>query len=141
MKKIMHTLSAVVICFCIAVIVARVGESSQSGEGSDARIEKILGQMTLDEKIDYIGGLEGPKGANMYIRAVPRLDLPGFKMSDGPLGVRTWGPSMAYPAGISMAATWDTALEHDAGVGVGAIPDEVAQTPQLGGVAGVGGCF
>jgi beta-glucosidase len=86
---------------------------------ADERVETILGQMTLEEKIDYIGGLEGPKAANMYIRGVPRLGVPPFKMSDGPLGVRTWGPSMEYPAGIAMAATWDTALEHEVGVEMG----------------------
>jgi len=75
--------------------------------------------MTIEEKIDYIGGLEGPKAANMYIQGLPRLGLPPFKMSDGPLGVRTWGPSMEYPAGIAMAATWNTGLEHEVGVEMG----------------------
>ena len=83
------------------------------------RVEKILSQMTLEEKVEYIGGSEFPKASNMYVRAVPRLGLPAFKMSDGPLGVRTWGPSTEYPAGISMAATWDTELEHRVGVEMG----------------------
>jgi beta-glucosidase len=112
--------SAVFFLFAMTVVAAAVhdgyGENAQS---ADERIEKILGQMTLEEKIDYIGGLEGPKAANMFIRGIPRLNLPPFKMSDGPLGVRTWGPSMGYPAGISMAATWDTDLEHEVGVEMG----------------------
>lgn len=119
MKKIMRTLPALLSCLCVLTIAAKMGESREREQRDEERIDKILGQMTLDEKIDYIGGLEGPKAANMYIRGVPRLDLPPFKMSDGPLGVRTWGPSMAYPAGISMAATWDPALEHDVGVEMG----------------------
>ena len=71
----------------------------------DKRVEVILAKMTLEEKIDYIGGVD-----SMFIRAYPQYGIPRLKMSDGPLGVRTWGPSTAFPAGIAMAASWDTAL-------------------------------
>lgn len=107
---------AIVVCFCLIALAPAIGQTASDKATIDQQVEKILGQMTLEEKLDYISGLEGPKGHNMYVRAVPRVGLPGFKMSDGPLGVRTWGPSMGYPAGISMAATWDTALEHEVGV-------------------------
>lgn len=96
---------------------ARTATADQAN--ADQRVEKILSQMTLEEKVDYIGGSEFPKASNMYVRAVPRLGLPAFKMSDGPLGVRTWGPSTGYPAGISMAASWDTALERRVGIEMG----------------------
>lgn len=81
---------------------------------ADARAEKILSQMTLEEKIDYLGGVD-----NMFVRAVPRLGLPEFKMSDGPLGVRGTGESTAYPAGIMEAANWNPGLEYQVGVSVG----------------------
>jgi beta-glucosidase len=77
---------------------------------ADARAEKILSQMTLEEKIDYIGGVD-----SMYVRALPRLGLPAFKMSDGPLGVRGTGDSTAYPAGIMEAANWNPELEYQVG--------------------------
>ena len=77
---------------------------------ADARAEKILKQMTLEEKIDYIGGVN-----SMYVRAMPRLGLPAFKMSDGPLGVRGTGDSTAYPAGIMEAANWNPELEYEVG--------------------------
>jgi beta-glucosidase len=86
---------------------------------AEERADKILSEMTLDEKLDYISGSEAPKAANMYIRAVPRVGVPALKMSDGPLGVRTWGPSTEYPAGIAMAATWDTELERRVGIQMG----------------------
>src|SRR5215469_7723842 len=76
----------------IAPAVSHPGATPQ--DDADRRIEKIISQMTLEEKIDYIGGSEAPKAENMYVRGVPRLSVPAFKMSDGPLGVRTWGPSM-----------------------------------------------
>src|SRR5690349_17998694 len=71
----------------------------------EKRAEAILKKMTLEEKIDYIGGFDG-----FYVRAIPRLGLPAFKMSDGPIGVRNYGPSTAYAAGIGLAASWDTDL-------------------------------
>ena len=37
-----------------------------------------------------MGGIE-----NMFTRPMPAIDLPRFKMSDGPVGVRTWGPATA----------------------------------------------
>jgi beta-glucosidase-like glycosyl hydrolase len=77
---------------------------------ADARAEKILSKMTLEEKIDYIGGED-----SMYVRALPRLGLPAFKMSDGPLGVRGTGDSTAYPAGIMEAANWNPELEYQVG--------------------------
>lgn len=52
---------------------------------------------------------------DFYIRAVPRLKLPAVRMADGPLGVRNYGPSNAYPAGIALAASWDAALVERVG--------------------------
>jgi beta-glucosidase len=80
----------------------------------EKRVDAILAKMTLEEKIDYIGGVD-----NMFIRGYPKLGIPRLKMSDGPLGVRTWGPATAYPAGIAMAASWDTALVRHIGVMLG----------------------
>ena len=83
----------------------------------EERVEKLLSQMTVEEKIDYIGG-----DRDFYIRAVPRLGIPEIKMSDGPVGVRNYGKTTQYPAGICLAATWNpdlataygTAIAHDA---------------------------
>ncbi len=80
----------------------------------EKRVESILKQMTTEEKIDYIGGVD-----NFYIRAIPRLKLPKIRMSDGPVGVRCYGPSTAYAAGIGLAASWDTDLAQRVGEGMG----------------------
>ena len=61
--------------------------------------------MTLEEKLDYIGGVNA-----MSIRSVPRLGLPEIRMSDGPLGVRQYKLSTLYPAGIALAASWNRDL-------------------------------
>ncbi len=80
----------------------------------EQRVDKLVQQMTLDEKLRMIGGTRG-----FYTQAVPRLGIPELKMSDGPMGVRTWGPTTAYPAGIGLAATWDTALAREMGEHLG----------------------
>jgi beta-glucosidase len=69
--------------------------------------------MTLDEKIDYLGGERG-----FFIRAVPRLGIPEIKMSDGPAGCRNWGPATAYPAPIAVAATFDPAIAERVGASI-----------------------
>ncbi len=87
------------------------GEAAQS---VDARVESLLGGMTLEEKLDYIGGTRG-----FYIRSIPRLGIPAIKMSDGPMASRNDGPTTAYPAGIALAATWDPAMAATIGTALG----------------------
>ncbi|MFZ3341062.1 MAG: glycoside hydrolase family 3 C-terminal domain-containing protein [Terriglobales bacterium] len=78
------------------------------------RVESILGRMTLEEKISYIGGTN-----TFFIRAIPRLGIPALKMSDGPLGVHDYGQTTAYAAPIALAASWDARLAHDVGAMMG----------------------
>ena len=101
----------------LAALLFLAGSFSSAQTAPDAidkRAEAILKKMTLEEKIDYIGGVNG-----FYVRAVPRLGLPALKMSDGPIGVRCYGPSTAYAAGIALAASWDTDLAHRVGAMIG----------------------
>jgi len=44
------------------------------------RVESILNRMTLEEKIDMLGGVDG-----FFVRGFPRLGLPRLKMADGPV--------------------------------------------------------
>jgi len=76
--------------------------------------ESIVQQMTLEEKLDLLGGVD-----NFFIREVPRLNLPRFKMADGPLGVRNFGPATAMAGGISLAATWNSAIAERVGTELG----------------------
>jgi beta-glucosidase len=80
----------------------------------EARVDDLLPRLTLDEKLSIIGG-----DREFYIRAIPRLGLPEVKMADGPLGVRNYGPSTAYPATIGLAASWDGDLAREFGASVG----------------------
>jgi len=83
-------------------------------QDSEQRVDAILSRMTLEEKIDLIGGIP-----DMYTHSLPRLGIPTLKMSDGPLGVHDWGPTTAYPAAIALAASWDTDLASRVGVMMG----------------------
>jgi beta-glucosidase len=80
----------------------------------ESRAEDLLSRMTLDEKIDMIGGQE-----SFYIRQNERLSIPKIKMADGPLGVRNYGEATAFPATIAVTASWNRALMQDIGTAVG----------------------
>ncbi len=80
----------------------------------DARVEDLLSRMTLEEKIDYIGGYNG-----FYIRAIERLGVPEIKLTDGPVGTHKDGKSTAYPAGVLTASTWNRGLVYELGKQLG----------------------
>lgn len=77
------------------------------------RAQSLVEQMTLDEKLAYIGG-----DRDFYIRPIARLGIPEIKMADGPVGCRNWGPSTAYPASIALAASFDPALTQQVGASI-----------------------
>lgn len=81
---------------------------------AERRVDSVLSQMTLEEKIDLLGGVD-----DFYIRAIPRLNLPRLRMADGPLGVRNDGPATAFAGGISLAATWNPELAEKVGAELG----------------------
>ncbi len=86
------------------------------GARDQQRISGLIAKMTLEEKIDYLGG------TGFAIRPMPALGLPSFEMSDGPYGVRSNSrlPSTTYPVGIGLAASWDRKLAERMGAGIGA---------------------
>ena len=90
-----------------------------------ARVEAILADMTLAEKIGFVtGDLNFDYG--FYSAGVERLGLPDLTMADGPAGVRVNrqdvhdGRATALPAPIALAATWDVALAQAYGDVIGA---------------------
>ena len=84
-------------------------------ESEKQKIETIVHGMTLDQKLDYIGG------TGFATRAVPSAHLPALEMSDGPFGTRSNAgfPSTTYAAGIGLAASWDRDLAARVGGGIG----------------------
>ncbi|MDP5198183.1 glycoside hydrolase family 3 C-terminal domain-containing protein [Flavobacterium sp. DG2-3] len=97
------------------------------GTEHDAEIDKLISQMTLEEKIGML------HGNSMFANAgVKRLGIPELKMADGPLGVReeisrdNWAPAgwtndfaTYYPAGGALAATFNAEMAHKFGSSLG----------------------
>ena len=89
----------------------------------EKEIEKLLGKMTLDEKISMI------HGAGLFQSgSVERLGIPSIRTSDGPMGVRAefmsdrWIPagnnddSVSYlPSNSALASTWNPYRAYEMG--------------------------
>lgn len=93
----------------------------------DAQINKLVAQMTLEEKIGMLHG-----NSMFSTGGVKRLGIPELKMADGPLGVREeisrdnwsaagWTNDFAtyYPASGALAATWNSKMAYIFGNSVG----------------------
>jgi beta-glucosidase len=89
----------------------------------DARVDKLLSQMTLEEKLTLIHGTqEDPKvyqGQAGYLAGVPRLKIPGLRFADGPPGVLTRHPSQGETATMGVAATFSAKEAEDNGTVIG----------------------
>ncbi|NYF91102.1 glycoside hydrolase family 3 protein [Tunturibacter empetritectus] len=105
-------LSATVAILC-APVFAQAPHPVDAAE--QQRVDAMVKQMTLQQKLDYIGG------TGFGVRAVPSAGIPALDMSDGPFGTRSNSgfPSTTYGAGINTAASWDPALAARVGAGIG----------------------
>lgn len=115
-KKTLFLLTAV-------LITAMYSEAQPVTPEHEARARDLVERMTLEEKIDYIGGYN-----TFFIRPIERLGIPEIRMADGPQGVRNDSSaqligrdkkSTLYPCGMAAAATWDRTLVRQMGVGIG----------------------
>jgi beta-glucosidase len=112
--KISRRIAGLLLLVLLGSIQSPVRSGSATESAVDRRVESILSRMTLEEKIDFLGGTDG-----FFIRALPGLGVPRLRMADGPMGVRNFGPATAMPAGINLAATWDPALAERVGTEIG----------------------
>ena len=108
MKRIVLTLIAA------AISLPMMAQQYVVTQAHKDRAAEVVKQMTLEEKIAYIGGYEA-----WYVREIPRLGLPAVRMADGPQGVRNNTKSTLYPSGVAAAATWDKALIEQMGISLG----------------------
>lgn len=104
------------------------------------RVEDLLSQMTIEEKIHLLKGSgmasgvgmvpegEGIPGAVGTIVPTPRLGIPSVYLSDGPAGLRIEPTrkgedrtyyATAFPIGTLMASTWNTELVYEVGHAMG----------------------
>jgi beta-glucosidase len=81
----------------------------------EKRADDLLPRLTLDEKIGLLSGDHD----GLSTKAVDRLGVPKLMMSDGPQGVRNYGPACSFPSGAALASTWDPALARRYGNAIG----------------------
>lgn len=87
------------------------------------RIEQLLSEMTLEEKVSILSGEDF-----WSVPAVPRLGIGKLRVTDGPNGARGGGSliggvkSASFPVGIAIGATWNVPLVEEIGA---ALADEV----------------
>lgn len=112
-RKDMVRKFCLLLSFVLPAFLAGAQGYSVSPEAK-SRAEKLLSEMTVEEKIDYIGGY-----ASFYIRGIERLGIPEIRMADGPQGVRNDTRSTLFPCGIAASATWDRDLVRKMGEALG----------------------
>lgn len=87
------------------------------------RVDKLLSQMTLEEKIAMIHGAQEPAATNQgqagYLPGIPRLGIPSLRMADGPPGVLTRQSATGLTATMGLAATWSRKDAEQNGVVIG----------------------
>ncbi|HZC73128.1 MAG TPA: glycoside hydrolase family 3 C-terminal domain-containing protein [Jatrophihabitans sp.] len=96
------------------------------------RAEQVVAQMTLDEKITELHGIQNSEHQR-YVPGIARLGIPEFRITNGPAGVgpsddRTQKPATALPAPVSLAATWDPAAAYRNGDVTGAETKDLAHS-------------
>ncbi|MBB6253062.1 beta-glucosidase family protein [Nitrospirillum iridis] len=100
------------------------------------RVDLVLGQMTLDEKIGMVHGNFGsilrksrPDDKRIgagHVPGVPRLGIPDLYESDASLGVANGGTmrpgdvATALPASLATAASFDPDIAYEGGAMIGA---------------------
>ncbi|TQS31910.1 hypothetical protein Golomagni_07793 [Golovinomyces magnicellulatus] len=86
---------------------------------SDAELQSLISQLTIDEKISMLAGKNTWETTD-----VPRLSIPSLKLSDGPNGARGGefydGTTAAcFPSCVSLAATFNRDLSRRVGIALG----------------------
>ena len=103
------------ICLLAFSPVVAFPQAVPQEKADEVRVDRLLKQMTLEEKMDLIrGGIEPAdvyQGQAGYLPGVPRLHVPSLRFADGPPGLLTRVPSQAETATMGVAATFST---HDA---------------------------
>ena len=94
---------------------------------NDARINALIAQMTLEEKVNMLHSK-----TNMSSAGVERLGIADMNYADGPFGIREEGQpngfqsagwtldsATYFPTGSALAATWSEELAYKYGTGMG----------------------
>ncbi|KAK4570478.1 hypothetical protein LTR86_002558 [Recurvomyces mirabilis] len=84
----------------------------------DARINSLIEQLTPDEKISLIHGSQDSADNQQqagYVVPIPRLGIPGVRLTDGEAGVNAVNDATAVPMQLNVAATWSKSAAYQSG--------------------------
>jgi len=94
---------------------------------NDKKIDKVIAQMTLEEKVNMLHSK-----TNMSSAGVERLGIADMNYADGPFGIREEGvpngfqsagwkldSATYFPTGSALAATWSREMAYIYGTGMG----------------------
>ncbi|MFC7308193.1 glycoside hydrolase family 3 C-terminal domain-containing protein [Streptomyces monticola] len=105
-----RTLLALPAAAALAGVIAGPAAAAQRAP----RVEKLLGKLTLDEKISLL---------HQWQPAIPRLGMKAFRTGTEALHGLAWlGKATVFPQAIGLASTWNPDLIEQVGAAVG---DEV----------------
>jgi beta-glucosidase len=133
MKKLKH---AGILFICILTVSCSTTKIEDKGiepfvppvsyQKAGEKADSLIALMTIDEKLEMIGGYN-----NFYIKGIKRFNLPDLYMSDATAGVHirttkdgnllggTIKQSTAFPCPISLAATWDPPVAKEYAKSIG----------------------
>ncbi len=111
----------------LAVACTKTEYPQEKLTANDARIDEIIAQMTLEEKVEMLHSK-----TNMSSAGVERLGIADIRYADGPFGIREEGvpngfqsagwtldSATYFPTGSALAATWSEDLAYKYGTGMG----------------------
>jgi len=102
MRSVIH----IAIVFCVLALAV-----AQNGDTPRQRAEKLLKQMSLNEKLAMVHGFDGPYVGN--VNANTRLNIPQLTLEDGPQGVADGVKLVTcWPSALTVVASWDLDLNY-----------------------------
>jgi beta-glucosidase len=107
--KLLRCFTAVLLPFAAALAAQQ-----PANPAVEHRIDEMISTLTLEQKIELMGGV-----STWYTHPEPSIGIQSIRLSDGPAGLRSGIPAIAYPAPIALAATWDPTLAEQMGIALG----------------------
>src|SRR5215472_2062692 len=115
---------------CFRLMLAALALNAEAGRAQtvavvtgDPRVDKLLSQMTLQEKLTLIHGTHEDaavyQGQAGYLAGIQRLGIPGLRFADGPPGVLTRHRSQGETATMGVAATFSRKAAEENGLVIG----------------------
>ncbi|HEY5481882.1 MAG TPA: glycoside hydrolase family 3 N-terminal domain-containing protein, partial [Verrucomicrobiae bacterium] len=114
--------AVILMAVCAAVLFSQSAPNTPVVTGN-ARVDRLLSQMTLEEKIALLhGGTEAsPSGVGQAGTwpGLPRLGIPSLRLTDGPPGISIGIWSTGMTATMGLAATWSREDAKKNGIVIG----------------------